>query len=287
MVPLSQPLVSLASVSDDELLGRLTAILKTSRRVEAVLVAHIGEVDTRRLYAREGSTSMFAYCTDVLHLSEPEAYLRIAVARAAREHPLILMLLAAGRPAPERRRQAGAALDRRKLPVVAGERMRSLEAPDRGTARGARAAAGRADHRAATAGAVGTHLRRRRGVGPAGNRSAGCCPATACRCNSERTVSDRATAVSNHAARSRPLSDPVHCGCIVLPQARPPQGPPVHVRAQRRYRRADRSRGHRARRSAGGTAIRYDVEAARGRRGARGRSFALLADGCTAGRLRA
>lgn len=113
--------------------------------------------------------------------------------------------------------------------------MRSLEAPDRGTARGARAAAGRADHRAATAGAVGTHLRRRRGVGPAGNRSAGCCPATACRCNSERTVSDRATAVSNHAARSRPLSDPVHCGCIVLPQARPPQGPPVHVRAQRRY----------------------------------------------------
>ena len=40
---------------------------------------------------------MFAYCTEVLHLSEAEAYLRIAAARAAREHPLLLTLLADGR----------------------------------------------------------------------------------------------------------------------------------------------------------------------------------------------
>jgi hypothetical protein len=84
-------------VSDDELLRRLAALLGDSRRVEADLVAHIGEVDERRLFAREASPSMFRYCTDVLHLSEAEAGLRITVARAAREHPAILAMLGGGR----------------------------------------------------------------------------------------------------------------------------------------------------------------------------------------------
>ena len=88
---------SLTSFSDDDLLRRLSDLLGQSRRDEADLVAHIGEVDRRRLYAREASPSMFAYCTEVLHLSEAEAYLRIAAARAAREHPLLLTMLADGR----------------------------------------------------------------------------------------------------------------------------------------------------------------------------------------------
>ena len=40
---------------------------------------------------------MFAYATEVLHLSEAEAYLRIAAARASREHPILLSMLADGR----------------------------------------------------------------------------------------------------------------------------------------------------------------------------------------------
>jgi hypothetical protein len=40
---------------------------------------------------------MFAWCTEVLHLSEAEAYLRIAVARASREHPMLLDMLRDGR----------------------------------------------------------------------------------------------------------------------------------------------------------------------------------------------
>ena len=88
---------SLTSFSDDELLRRLSDLLGQSRRDEADLVSHIGEVDSRRLYAREASPSMFAYCTEVLHLSEAEAYLRIAAARASREHPLLLTMLADGR----------------------------------------------------------------------------------------------------------------------------------------------------------------------------------------------
>jgi hypothetical protein len=88
--------VTLESVPDDELLRRLSGLLRHSRRVEADLVAHVGEVDARRLYAREASPSMFAYCTQVLHLSEFEAYLRITAARAARQHPLLLEVLREG-----------------------------------------------------------------------------------------------------------------------------------------------------------------------------------------------
>ena len=40
---------------------------------------------------------MFAYCTERLHLSEAEAYLRIAAARASRQHPILLAMLADGR----------------------------------------------------------------------------------------------------------------------------------------------------------------------------------------------
>ena len=88
---------ALHSVADDELLRRLGELVSHSRRVEADLVAHIGEVEERRLYAREALPSMFAYCTQVLHLSEAEAYLRITVARAAREHPVLLTMLGDGR----------------------------------------------------------------------------------------------------------------------------------------------------------------------------------------------
>jgi hypothetical protein len=92
-----RPAGYLRSLSDQELLQRLSDLLRRSRRVEADLVVHIGEVDERRLYLREGSPSMYVYCTEVLRLSEHEAYLRIAVARGAREHPALLRMLAEGR----------------------------------------------------------------------------------------------------------------------------------------------------------------------------------------------
>lgn len=88
---------NLRTLTDDDLLRRLSDLLRDSRRVEADLIAHIAEVDARRLYAREASPSMFAYCTERLHLSEPEAALRIRVARTARKHPEVLAMLREGR----------------------------------------------------------------------------------------------------------------------------------------------------------------------------------------------
>jgi hypothetical protein len=89
--------LSLVSVPDDELLERLSTLVDRHRRCEAELVAHIAEVDARRLYLGKACSSMFCYCTEVLHLSEHEAYLRIACARASRRFPVLLDMLADGR----------------------------------------------------------------------------------------------------------------------------------------------------------------------------------------------
>jgi hypothetical protein len=87
---------SLSTLSDQDLLRRVAALFGGSRHTEADLVAHIGEVDARRLYLGEATPSMFAYCRERLHLSEGEACLRIAAARASREHPVLLGVLADG-----------------------------------------------------------------------------------------------------------------------------------------------------------------------------------------------
>ena len=87
----------LKKLSDDDLLRRLSELLQQSRRVESELVAHIGEVDARRLYARFACSSMFVYATEALHSSEAEAYLRITAGRAARRHPMLLEMLRDGR----------------------------------------------------------------------------------------------------------------------------------------------------------------------------------------------
>src|SRR3990172_5758753 len=91
------PTHELESLSDDDLLRRLSELLSQSRRVESDLISHIAEVDERRLYARQASSSMFAYCTEVLNLSEHEAYQRITAARASRKYPMLLEMLRDGR----------------------------------------------------------------------------------------------------------------------------------------------------------------------------------------------
>jgi len=89
-------LASLRRLSDDELVARLKGLAARERRVTALLVAHLAELDTRDLYLRAGYSSLFTYCRDVLALSEHEAYNRIEAARTALRFPVVLDLLAAG-----------------------------------------------------------------------------------------------------------------------------------------------------------------------------------------------
>ena len=81
-----------ADLDDRVLLNTAKRLATDERRATASLLRAIMEIDRRRLYRGEGCASMFAYCTQVLHLSEGGAYNRIEAARAAREYPVILEL---------------------------------------------------------------------------------------------------------------------------------------------------------------------------------------------------
>jgi len=87
---------ALARLSDQELLAHLQLAAQAECRATAHLIALLIELDSRSLYLGEGFPSLFAYCTDALHLSESAAYNRIDVARTAQRFPVILDGLAAG-----------------------------------------------------------------------------------------------------------------------------------------------------------------------------------------------
>ncbi|MBK8230881.1 MAG: HNH endonuclease [Candidatus Eisenbacteria bacterium] len=88
--------VDLATLSDREVLRAVASWAKAERRVTAELLRHLGELDARRLYLGAGCSSTFAYCTEILRMSEPAAYHRITAARAGRRFPELLARLAAG-----------------------------------------------------------------------------------------------------------------------------------------------------------------------------------------------
>jgi hypothetical protein len=83
-------------LGDDELLAGLGLLARDKHRSDALMLEHIAEVDRRRLYAREGWSSMFVYCVCVLRLSEAAASKRIRAARLARRFPVVLDLVAGG-----------------------------------------------------------------------------------------------------------------------------------------------------------------------------------------------
>ena len=87
---------SSAQLSNHDLLAEVKRLAACERQATTRLVACLMEVDARRLYLGEGYSSLFTYCTQVLHLSEHAAYGRIQAARAARRFPRILELLAEG-----------------------------------------------------------------------------------------------------------------------------------------------------------------------------------------------
>ncbi len=89
-------LSAVAQLSNQELLARVTQLARCEREATASLVAHLADLDARRLYLAEGCSSLFTYCTQVLHLSEHAAYGRIEAARAVRRFPVILEKLGEG-----------------------------------------------------------------------------------------------------------------------------------------------------------------------------------------------
>jgi hypothetical protein len=85
-----------SQLSDDELVVAVKSLARCEREATASLIAHLAELDARRLFLGAGFSSLFTYCCSVLHLSEPAAYNRIEAARTARRFPVILRMLGEG-----------------------------------------------------------------------------------------------------------------------------------------------------------------------------------------------
>ena len=233
---------------------------------------------------------MYAYCTERLHLSEAEAYLRIAAARASRQHPILLAMLADGRLHLTAIAKLAPHLtpDNRDAVLDAGHPL--LEAPGRG-ARGrvgapsrcagshpeaARAPAHRSfpDERATSRRPdrrllLRTPSRRScpavRGgphrcpvrAGPGSGRSDGIERRTPSGRSRPRPVSHRGGSPGQRPApRPRALPRPVHRQRRAARQAREAPGAPPLLRPRRRPRRRHRRRRHREARKARGPPLR-------------------------------
>ncbi len=88
---------SLSHLSDAALQRDLVALVSKDRATTAELLAHLAELDRRRLYRKAGFDSLYEYCVRELKLSEDAAAQRIQAARVARRFPAIFAMLADGR----------------------------------------------------------------------------------------------------------------------------------------------------------------------------------------------
>lgn len=79
-----------AHLSDRQLIRAVARLAARERGATADLIRSLIEFDARRLYLGEGYSSLFTYCTAVLHYSEHAALNRIEVARAAQRWPELL-----------------------------------------------------------------------------------------------------------------------------------------------------------------------------------------------------
>ena len=77
----------LGGLGNEELLLGLSGLVKRGDELLADLLAHLAELDERRLYLELGFPSLFAYCTASLGMCESSAGRRILAARVCRKLP--------------------------------------------------------------------------------------------------------------------------------------------------------------------------------------------------------
>ena len=84
-------------LTDDELMTALPRMAGDERVATARLVAHLAELERRKLYVPAGYPSLYTYCRERLGLSEDAAHNRKVVAQVALRYPAVLDSLADGR----------------------------------------------------------------------------------------------------------------------------------------------------------------------------------------------
>ncbi|MBI5241693.1 MAG: hypothetical protein HY926_14565 [Elusimicrobia bacterium] len=88
--------MDLSQLSNEALLGKVEALAQTERFNLINLIVHLGELDDRTACEDRGFPTTFAYLTRRLGYAESDALRRVRTARAARQYPSILRMLASG-----------------------------------------------------------------------------------------------------------------------------------------------------------------------------------------------
>lgn len=88
--------MDLTRISNNELLVRLEKLAKTERKITHLVLWHINEMESRKLYAELGFGSMYEYLTKHLGYGESSAYRRIQSARLLKQIPHLAEKLEVG-----------------------------------------------------------------------------------------------------------------------------------------------------------------------------------------------
>src|SRR5258706_15863220 len=86
----------LTGLGNSELLAGLSDLVRRSNELTGDVLAHLAELEERKLHLELGFTSTFAYCVEALGMSEGAAGRRVTAARVCRRFPEAFALVARG-----------------------------------------------------------------------------------------------------------------------------------------------------------------------------------------------
>ncbi len=79
--------MNIKAITNDNLISTLQSLVREERRITLELIEHLREVDSRRLYAELGYSSLYEFCLRHLKLSDGATYRRISAMRLMQEVP--------------------------------------------------------------------------------------------------------------------------------------------------------------------------------------------------------
>ena len=92
----AREMLNLSLIDDADLLAHMPKLLSRERAVVAEMIAHLAEIDRRRLYLDQACSCLRSYCIERLGYSEDEATKRVRVAQLARRVPPVVDELRSG-----------------------------------------------------------------------------------------------------------------------------------------------------------------------------------------------
>ena len=109
------------SLSDEELVSRITSLRLEGKRLVARLIVYLIEVEDRALDKRSACSSMWEFCTERLGMSESETSRRLYAARLVRKFPSVLRRLERGEIHLSALRQLGPYLKEENVDAILDE----------------------------------------------------------------------------------------------------------------------------------------------------------------------